>query len=113
MTEFLASEEGQNFQKTASRAAVAYLRNDKEKLSQYLVDSDYETGLSQDGKSLIESLEYMILKLPASDIMQEDDGVCPAVYEFVVDGTEMIMYLDLGLRLTDSGWKVEYIDLQG
>lgn len=110
---FLISEEGLNFQKTASKAAVAYLRNDKERLSQYLVDPNYETGLSEDSKNLIDSLVYMIFKFPSSDVMAENDEVYPVVYEFVIEGKDMIMYLDMGLRLTDSGWKVEYIDLQG
>ena len=55
----------------------------------------------------------MILRISNSDITPGNDEIYPVEYEFVIDGTEMIMYLDLGLRQMDGGWKVEYIDLQG
>ena len=113
MTEFLGSEDGLAFQKAANKAAVAYLRNDMEKLSQYLADPNYSVSLSEDGKNLISDLDYMILRISNSDITPGNDEIYPVEYEFVVDGTEMIMYLDLGLRQMDGGWKVEYIDLQG
>lgn len=114
MAEFLVSEKGLDFQKVANKAAVAYLRNDKEKLSQYMADPNYETGLSEDGNNLISNLVYMVLKIPSDfDPLSANEGIYPATYEYVIEGTEMVMYLDLGLRLTDSGWKVEYIDLQG
>ncbi len=114
IAEFLVSEEGLDFQKVANKAAIAYLRNDKEKLSQYMVDPNCETGLSEDGTNLINNLDYMVLKIPSSfNVTSNSNDVYPATYEYVIEGTEMIMYLDLGLRLTDDGWKVEYIDLQG
>lgn len=113
MAEFLVSEEGLDFQKAANKAAIAYLRNDKEKLSQYMVDPNYETGLSEDGADLLNDLDYIVLKIPSFNITSDNNGVYPVSYEYVIEGIEIKMYLDLGLQLTGDGWKVEYIDVQG
>lgn len=110
--EFLFSEDGLSFQIAANKAALAYLRNDKEELSQYLADPSYDTGLSEDGSNLLDRLRYMVLKLPTNTAI-EKDGVYYATYQFTVKDVEMIIYLDLGLIKTDNGWKVEYICLQG
>ena len=114
MAEFLLSEEGLEFQKTANRAVIAYLRNDREKLSQCMADPGNEAGLSEAGADVISDFDYMVFRIPDSfDVTPGYNGVYPASYEYVIEGTEMKMYLDLGLRLTDNGWRVEYIDLQG
>lgn len=114
IAESLASEDGLAFQKTASRAATAFLRNDKEKLSQYMSDPNDETIVTENGRNLMSDLEYMVMKIPSSfDISSDNDGVYPITYEYVINGTDMVMYLDMGLRSTDGVWKVEYIDSQG
>lgn len=110
--EFLFSEEGLSFQIAANKAALAYLRNDKEELSQYLADPSYDTGLSEDGTKSLDRLQYMVLKLPTNTSI-ENDGVYYATYQFTVKDVEMLLYLDLGLIKTDSGWKVQYMCLQG
>lgn len=110
LAEFLLSENGTEFRKTASRAAMAFLRNDKEELSIYLADSSYDAGLSEGGSDILGGLEYMVMKFPSSET---SDGIYPVVFEYVIEGVDMNMYLDLGLRETDSGWKVEYIYAQG
>lgn len=35
------------------------------------------------------------------------------IYKFMLAGRDMYFNLDMGLIKTDSGWKVEYICLQG
>ena len=110
LAEFLLSENGTEFRKTASRAAMAFLRNDKEELSIYLADPSYDAGLSSDGSDVFGKLEYMVMKFPSSET---SDGIYPVVFEYAVEGIDMNMYLDLGLRETDNGWKVEYIYAQG
>ena len=89
---------------------MTFLRNDKEELSIYLADPTYDTGLSEGGSDNIGRLEYMVMKFPSSET---NDGVYPVVFEYVIESVDMNMYLDHGLRETDSGWKVEYIYAQG
>lgn len=109
----LFTEEGLNFQIAANKAAIAYLRNDKEELSRYLADTNYD-ALSEESRNIFDQLQYMVLKLPdSSNTITESDGVYAIVYQIVVNGSEMITYLDLGLKETNNGWKVEYIFLQG
>lgn len=108
--EFLFTEDGLNFQIAANKAAVAYLRSDKEELSKYLADPSYDTGLSEDGEDLLERLQYMVLKL--RDPI-ERNGVYTAVYQILLKDGGMLVYLDVGLKKTDDGWKVESICYQG
>ncbi len=111
---FFFTEDGLNFQIVANKAAIAYLRNDQDELVQYLSDPNYDTGLSEDSDNLFDKLEYMILKLPDTTTAAIDsNGVYSVVYQYVLDGIEMIFYLDLGLEKTENGWKVNYIYLQG
>ncbi|MGN1339980.1 MAG: hypothetical protein ACI4WS_06775 [Oscillospiraceae bacterium] len=103
-----------SFRKTAILAAEAYLRNDKEQLSEYLYDQEYDTGLSENSENLFDELDHSELKLNDDSITEyEADIVYPVEYEFAIKGRDMLFYLDIGLRKTDSGWKVEYIYLQG
>ncbi|MBP0984520.1 MAG: hypothetical protein J6A19_12415 [Oscillospiraceae bacterium] len=110
----LSTEDGISFQKTATNAAEEYLRNDKEQLSEYLVDPEYDTGLSENSENLFGKLDYSDLTLIDDSIAAFETGkVYPAVYKFALLDRDMLFYLDIGLRKTDSGWKVEYIYLQG
>lgn len=104
--EFLLSQDGLDFRKAASRAAMAFLRGDKEGLSKYLADPSYDAGLLEDSGRL----EYMVMKFPAADTSSE---VYAVTFEYAVEGIDMNMYLDLGLRKTASGRLVEYIYTQG
>lgn len=108
--EFLFTEDGLSFQIAANKAAIAYLRNDKKELSQYLADPNYDTRLSEDGEDRLDRLQYMVLKL--RDPI-ESSGVYTAVYQILLKDGEMLVYLDIGLKKTDDGWKVESICLQG
>lgn len=110
--EFLFTEDGLNLQIVANKAAIAYLRNDKEELSQYLVDSNYD-ALSDNAENIFNQLQYIALKLPNPTTTIESDNVYSIVYQILIHGNEMIIYLDLGLKKTDNDWKVEYIYLQG
>lgn len=111
-SDFLFTDDGLSLQKTANEAAVSFLQNDREKLSEYLADPSYN-ALDDNSRDIFSQSEYMLLKLddPNADI--EDDGVFSLVYEIVLKDSEMRRYLDLGLKKTDDGWKVEYIYLQG
>lgn len=110
--EFLFTQDGLSLQITANKAAIAFLRGDKEELSQYLVDINYD-ALSDDAYNIFNRLQYMVLKISDPTAAIESDGVYSMVYQILIDGSQMIRYLDLGLKKTDNGWKVEYIYLQG
>lgn len=110
--EFLFTQDGLNMQITANKAAIAFLRGDKEELSQYLADTSYD-ALSDNSRNIFNRLQYMVLKLYDPTAAIESDGVYSMVYQILINGSEMITYLDLGLKKTDDGWKVEYIYLQG
>lgn len=110
--DFLFTEDGLNLQIVANKAAIAYLRNDKEELSQYLADPNYD-ALSDNADNIFNQLQYIVLKLPDSTATVESDDIYSIVYQIVINGSEMITYLDLGLKKSDNGWKVEYIYLQG
>lgn len=108
------SEETVNFQTTARNAAQAYLSNDRERLSEYLYDPNYDTGLSEDSENLWNNLDNFQMILPDESITEYESGkVYPVGFKFVIKGYEMISHLDMGLIKTDIGWKVDYIYLQG
>lgn len=110
--EFIATEMGEDIMANANRAAIAYMRNDKQVLSQIMSDPNFDTILS-DGSKYTSDIE-MTFSIPDSfDAATGGDGVYPVKYKVIVDGIDMAMYLDMGLRQSDSGWKVEYIDFQG
>ena len=112
--EFYFSQDGLSFQIAANKAAVAFLRGDKEELSKYLADPSYDAGLSGSGTNLYDKLEYMVLKLPdPSNPAAENLGLRYAVYQFALKGHDMLSYLDMGLIKIESGWKVVEIGLQG
>lgn len=99
---------------TAENAAAAYLRNDSEALSQYLLDPDSGAGLSENSENIYDRVESSELTLPDEPIDEFDyDKVYNAVFRFVLQGNDMYSYLEMGLRKTDSGWKIVYIGLQG
>lgn len=109
--EFLFTQDGLNMQITANKAAIAFLRGDKEELSQYLVDTNYD-ALSDDAYNIFNRLQYMVLKLPTTAAIESDDAYF-MVYQILINGSEMITYLDIELKKTDDGWKVEDIYFQG
>lgn len=112
--EFYFTTDGLNFQITANKAAVAYLRNDSDELAQYLLDQSYDTGLSEENENIFSNLEYMVLMLPDPSIKAIDnDGIYTAIYQFAVIDQDMLTYLDIELKKTDGGWKVVSIGLQG
>lgn len=103
-----------DFSKTANNAAEAFLRNDKEQLSEFLYDSNYDTGLSDNSENLFDELDYSELILIDGSFAEFETGrVYPVVYKFALLDREMLFYIDNGLRKTDIGWKVDYIYLQG
>lgn len=109
-----STDDRELFTETAENAAKAYLSGDKEKLSEYLLNPDYETGLTDASENLLERLEYGTLKLPETVGEQfEMDRTYLAVYEYALTDSETLFYLDIGLKKTASGWRVEYIYLQG
>ncbi|MGN0620128.1 MAG: hypothetical protein ACI4J7_14025 [Ruminiclostridium sp.] len=109
-----SAEDGLLFTQTAENAAKAYLSGDKEKLSEYLLNPDYETGLTETSENLLEKLEYGVLKPPEEVYTGLEVGkTYLAVYEYALTDSDMVFYLDIGLKKTDSGWEVEYIYLQG
>lgn len=102
------------FTQTAENAAKAYLSGDEEKLSEYLLNPGYEAGLTDASENLLERLEYGEIKSPENVGEQfEKDRTYLAVYEYVLNGIDMTFCLDMGLKKTDNGWKVEYIYNQG
>lgn len=102
------------FTQTAENAAKAYLSGSKEKLSEYLLNPDYETELTDASENLLERLEYGEIKLPENVGEQfEKNRTYLAVYEYALTDSDMVFYLDIGLKKTESGWKVEYIYTQG
>lgn len=112
--EYLSTEEGLNLQIVANKGAIAYLRNDTEELSHYLFDAYYD-ALDENSSNIFDRLEHMVLRLPNSTaaVGSGDDYVYSVIYQILISDSEMIIYLDLGLKKTDNGWKVKYIDLQG
>lgn len=112
IAEFLSTEDGLSLQMVANKAAMAYLRNDKEELSRYLADPNYN-ALDENSRNIFDQHENIVLKPVDSTSIIESDGVYSMVYQIMIYDNEMIIYLDLGLRKTDNGWKVEYIYLQG
>ena len=112
--DLFSTEDWISFQETANNAAEAFLRNDKEQLSEYLYDPEYDTGLSENSENLFDKLVYSELTLIDSSIAAFETGkVYPAVYKYALVDIDMYFYLDIGLRKTDSGWKVDDICLQG
>lgn len=112
IAEFLSTEDGLSLQMVANKAAMAYLRSDKEELSRYLADPNYN-ALDENSRNIFDQHENIVLKPVDSTSIIESDGVYSMVYQILIYDNEMIIYLDLGLRKTDNGWKVEYIYLQG
>lgn len=110
--EFLFTGDGLSLQITANKAAIAFLRGDKEELSQYLVDTNYD-ALSDAAYNIFNRLEYMVLKIYDPTAAVESDDVYSITYQILVNGSQMITYLDLGLKKINDEWKVEYIYLQG
>ena len=112
--DILSTEDGIHFQETAYNAAEAYLRNDKERLSEYLSDPGYDAGLSENSENLFDQLDHSELILTVGSITEIETGtVYPVIYKFTLAGRDMYFNLDMGLIKTDSGWKVGYICLQG
>lgn len=110
--EFLFTGDGLSLQITANKAAIAFLRGDKEELSQYLVDTNYD-ALSDDAYNIFNRLQYMVLKIYDPTAAVESDDVYSITYQILINGSQMITYLDLGLKKINDEWKVEYIYLQG
>lgn len=109
-----SSEDWNDYSETANNAAEAFLRNDKEKLSEYLYDPNYDAGLSDNSENLFDVLDYSELILIDGSVAEFETGkVYPAVYKFALLDSDMLFFLDIGLRKTDIGWKVDYIYLQG
>ncbi len=110
--EYFSTEEEVSLYLLAGNAASAYLHNDKEKLVQYLSDESCDTGLSEYSSDIFNELEYFSIKMPnLSEI--SSDKVYIAVCEYAVKGNDMLLYLDIGMKMTDDGWKIEYINTQG
>ena len=108
-----SSEDWNDYSETANNAAEAFLRNDKEKLSEYLYDPNYDAGLSDNSENLFDVLDYSELILIDGSVAEFETGkVYPAVYKFALLDSDMLFFLDIGLRKTDISWKVDYIYLQ-
>lgn len=109
-----AQEEISTFKAVAEEAAEAYLGNDRERLSPYLYDPDYDTGLVGMSGSIIGRTRNGELILPTETApLFEVDKEYKAVYRFTLDGEDMLFYLDLTLIKTGEGWRVKAIDFQG
>ena len=109
-----AQEELSTFKAVAEEVAKAYLDNDRERLSPYLYDPDYDVGLTEKGESLLVRLKSGELILPTETVLPfEADREYKAVYRFTLEGEDMLFCLDLTLIKTREGWKVKAIDLQG
>lgn len=107
-------EDGQSLLTAAQNAAEAFLQGDRERLSEYLLDPEYDAGLSEDSANLFDELDYAeLMPIDESITEFEPDRVYPMVYKFALKDRDMLSYLDMGLTKTENGWKLEYIYLQG
>ena len=107
-------EDGQSLLATAQNAAEAFLQGDRQRLSEYLLDPEYDAGISEDSVNLFDELAFAeLMPIDESITEFETDRVYPMVYKFAIKGRDMLSYIDMGLRKTENGWKVEYIYLQG
>lgn len=111
--DLFSTEEGISFLTAAQNAARAFLCNDKEQLSEYLYDPDYDAGLSENGENLFDKLDFSEILPDESITSFEADLGYPVTYKFTLKGSCMLSYLDMWLIKTDSGWKVKDIYLQG
>lgn len=111
--DLFSTEEGISFLTAAQNAARAFLCNDKEQLSEYLYDPDYDAGLSENGENLFDKLDFSEILPDESITSFEADVGYPVTYKFTLKGSCMLSYLDMWLIKTDSGWKVKDIYLQG
>lgn len=108
---FIYTGGGAAFQQTALNAVTAFLRGDREALSACLTNADYDAGL--DGGNIYDNILYMVLDVGSHDGEAENDVVYPAVCRFAAQDSDTLSYINLGLKKTSDGWKVEYIYLQG
>jgi len=111
--EFFFSSDGVNCQITAYKAAMAWLRADKEELSRYLTDPEYDVGIIEGRGDLSGDIEYMVFKFPDPAYTEIKDGVYPASYQLARKGMDSAFYIDMELIKTDEGWKVISFVVQG
>lgn len=93
----------------SNRAVDAFLSNDREELSRYLADPGYE-ALSEGSEDIYHRVRDITCNF--SNVTPKD-GVYPLTCEIMMNDSETLIYLDLGLTKIGDEWKVKYIYLQG
>lgn len=87
--EFLNSPDGTKFQRTAYRAAKAYLSGDLNEFSEYLSAS----CVVNEKPDLFKDVDYMILKRGLYSMKSESETL--ASYEFLLNGEDSVSYVSM------------------
>jgi len=111
--EFFFSSDGVNCQIVAYKVAMAWLRADKDELSRYLIDPEYNVDINEDRGDLSGDIEFMVFKFPNPTYTTIENGVYPASYQIARKGLDSSFYIDMELIKTDEGWKINSLVLQG
>lgn len=110
--EFFFTFDATQYQITAYKAVMAWIRNDKEELTKYLTSPEIDVGLWEDKGDWTDDIEYMIFKFPNPNVAIKN-GVYPASYQLARKGMDSAFYIDMELIKTDKGWKVDSFVVQG
>lgn len=106
--EFFVSPDAAEFQITAYKAVMAWIRSDIEEMIQYYVNPNYEVLFREEQDDWTHKIEYMIFKIPTPPTYVEKNNIIyrPASYQFLLKGDDSIYYIDMELIKTENGWKV-------
>ena len=108
--EFLSSQEGMQFRKTAYGATKALLKADADKLAEYMLDPNEAQSTVRNLTDVFDNLVLLQFKFILSSFRTDD--IIITSYEYALIGDDSYTYVSMELNKVDGEWKVAWIGLE-